>query len=1115
MGSERKKLISEAKTKLKAMKQEFHEEFVRLGLGLSAIDRFIRIEQRLWLVSCSKNEVSLSKSYLYFSSRYKELQEIPETDDWKLIRQNLIIETNDYLEDYIWLREVRWYFEQIPYEYRLFKRQGEQLIRQVALNYNQREEWYHLLLTNPYVPAAYPLRFPEEKVSFYVPTKELGYQHVVPNERKLVTVSLKAVEEDYENYREQLLQSDQLLFPLKREKNYQPLETDLSKIKAVLPSEFLNRMSFDLEQANPDFDTIEPFKRTAHVVGPVGAGKSSYKAALIAYQVKTHQMKCGIIELTVEEANHTKKMLDSLGVRSVVLCGKSGQDRHLADLIESYYTQVDGSLNIEQLLKEELFEQLTGSCLFLDHLNLPTTKETLPCQRLREIFHREGGESIAGQSSRCSSKGSVTDDWKYFRSKEQAIETIEKTLDEEMIGSDRVSCPFYERCGAMKRFRDMFQADVWITTPQFLTQGSIPTVFERYQRTPYDLFRDYLDFIMVDEVDECQNRFDESFFNELNINTGTMNFNRQLTDLGEKIKTQLLHKGKQSNALVLKRTIQMFELAVDNCCFFARQFKSIENFAEKNCLSTTFFRHYFDVLLEDGVEKEEFLKDVSDYLYFLSEEHRQLDIVNPFPCLSFLKLNPTFQENQSDYFGKMIGRIEQFVNSKQFVIIDDYSKEEFVELFLLFALIAHLEITLKEVRKAYLLAKDELQSIKIEVDGLDVYQNRLGWLVDDPCVKDLDGFWLNLDLKKGIQIKFLQYLGVGRQLLERFSWKHFPYQQPPAVVFLSATSDAPGSAHYHVAKKVDYVLISHKKDGDIYSDYTPVSHENGLLERVSGKNGEKRKQSLRNEVYEIRTQLRRKISYEKKKILLVVNSYADCELVGEVLEQERFNYRLVLKENPQGRSTVLTKHQLKRFEVESEGADICVAPLNIIARGHNILNRKGDSYFSVAFFLVRPYLTPGDIHTCVKILHSRQYRMIQKIKCSLLSVEEKYAAWEEMNAEAFKSALQIGTWKGLSKDHRKILAWHMLIPIYQAIGRMRRNGNDCEVYWIDSAFCDAYKEGSFQTEGNSILLTWYNLLHQEMHKRSIQVLYGKLYKSVGEAIQRIDEQVEEMESYES
>ena len=103
---------------------------------------------------------------------------------------------------------------------------------------------------------------------------------------------------------------------------------------------------------------------------------------------------------------------------------------------------------------------------------------------------------------------------------------------------------------------------------------------------------------------------------------------------------------------------------------------------------------------------------------------------------------------------------------------------------------------------------------------------------------------------------------------------------------------------------------------------------------------------------------------EARKVLIVVNSYRDCEAVANALLESKhfqntFAYLTNLSEELLDKKHVpLHGHARHRQEVEflpHEDIDVLIAPLFVIARGFNILQqtegKKHRSYFGSAFVL--------------------------------------------------------------------------------------------------------------------------------------------------------------------
>ena len=116
----------------------------------------------------------------------------------------------------------------------------------------------------------------------------------------------------------------------------------------------------------------------------------------------------------------------------------------------------------------------------------------------------------------------------------------------------------------------------------------------------------------------------------------------------------------------------------------------------------------------------------------------------------------------------------------------------------------------------------------------------------------------------------------------------------------------------------------------------------------------------------------------------------------------------------------------------------------------------------------------------------------------------------------FNQILNMSYWKSLTEAQREVMTWFMLVPMKQAIGRMQRNGNECVVYFCDSAFCDPYRGKEEMSARNSTLHALYEVLEQYKGNRVLDNLYHVFREGLKEMLEEIDNQiaVDEMEEEE-
>ena len=89
---------------------------------------------------------------------------------------------------------------------------------------------------------------------------------------------------------------------------------------------FENRPPIQLEILNGEEHLI--LKGNRHIVGALGAGKSTYKYAQVYQGVKEHQLKIAMIEESVSHVVETVTILRELGIHAVPLIGSSSERKY-------------------------------------------------------------------------------------------------------------------------------------------------------------------------------------------------------------------------------------------------------------------------------------------------------------------------------------------------------------------------------------------------------------------------------------------------------------------------------------------------------------------------------------------------------------------------------------------------------------------------------------------------------------------------------------------------------------------------------------------------------------------------------------------------------------------
>lgn len=809
--------------------------------------------------------------------------------------------------------------------------------------------------------------------------------------------------------------------------------------------------------------------RNIHIVGALGAGKSTFKFAYTYKSVKEDNCKIGIIEDNVANVISTVKELRKIGINAVPIIGQSTELEHLIKYVDN--------VDEEGIEDDDIVKFLSGNCIVKSLANDLEDLNDIPCNRLRE-------DNIP------------------------------------------VECPYSNKCGKMYRYRAIYSAEVLVTTPYSLTKGKLKSFIDPYERGVYELFYDLLDFIIVDEADGVQSILDSELMPYAKLNYGDGNIIKK----AEKFRDEILDNDLKLNRLDIYKFEKNVRKISDLMPLIIRillGFKKIQLYIQNVILTPRdIFNEIKSILKkEEGneLQKEEgndkFIEYLSDYLKLvninsISEE----DLEHPL-CLLLNKIESIHNANTSNIFPEAIlyDEIKNIMKTMKVKLPlnqrgKQIDEQGFIEKIEFFIIMVQIDYLIRIITKEYANLHYKYQSTIKYIDGIQMLSDRIMNFAKEPCIGTLYGY--KFMFNQGVKIDMMRYAGIGRSLLDE--WSHLKEDiglKGPGVITLSGTSYSPESAHYNLKKSPDILLLSEKCEGKIDMKYILASKEESFI-RISGNRLELREESLKYLVSKLIREIRVRVE-QKKKILIIVNSYADCNIVSSVLSMEKdFTYAVIGKEADKF-NNVLTKDNIEEFEEITDSADICIVPLQIISRGYNILDSKtSDSYFSSAFFLIRPYMVPGDFKSYIQILHYKINNIIKKINSDTLDYSERLSKFRKLCFSEYNKVITLGTWRKLSDEDRNIMSWYMLVPIKQAIGRMQRNGNDCEVIFSDVAFCEAIINGEEQNVKNSIFYAWNELLEKYMNDEVIKTLFGNFNESLKKLISDINHDYIDSDDYE-
>ncbi|WP_330241085.1 hypothetical protein [Streptomyces sp. NBC_00525] len=361
-------------------------------------------------------------------------------------------------------------------------------------------------------------------------------------------------------------------------------------------------------------------------------------------------------------------------------------------------------------------------------------------------------------------------------------------------------------------------------------------------------------------------------------------------------------------------------------------------------------------------------------------------------------------------------------------------------------------------------------------------------------------------------LRFFRCAGVGRELLlalPQLGADPARGTSGPTVLLMSGTSWAGTSTRAHVVAPVRAVLKPQPEAlssiGETVFRTEFMYDDAGQPIRISGQSPENRDDVLRLLVEKLArshrdhtpSPLHRELAQipdqRRRRALLLVGSYREAAVVAAALSEMsawRDRVRVLAADDAlleaslaaeaelEGSATVsaVRRGDLAAF-AEDTRAQILVAPLLAVERGHNILTvprKPGEgrvAAFGTVLFLVRPHPRPDDLFLSVFAVNDWVTRFIRNHPgLSEGTFAELVGEMADLDGagSAFRTAAR-GVWRRLlsrsyvysrlSDAEQESFAWDQLVTLWQVIGRLVRGGVPARVVFVDAAFAPRLAAG--------------------------------------------------------
>jgi hypothetical protein len=714
-------------------------------------------------------------------------------------------------------------------------------------------------------------------------------------------------------------------------------------------------------------------------------------------------------------------------------------------------------------------------------------------------------------------------------------------------GSGPKYCPLYNACPYHQAQRDLVEAAIWIATPASLVHTRVAEQINQESIRFAELVTRRSHLVIVDEADRVQMQLDEIFSpNQVLCSAGGEGW---LDNLEQKVGEQIGKNGRASVAgeqvEIWRRAHHQAQIAADavyrrllgnrelrewihelyfftDILIFDRLAQAMSDDSGKQTAHYKNLRKEFDQFIDRGL---------SGLFYERLNDEGELLATNK-PLANFA--NRLLMSSDSHVLRRdMCAWVEKRSKGRLGKDLSEQMAER-LEFALLIAILSdRLNVLIgrwKEVEE--LLGLEHSPSTLLYRPPLD-YQSLLP---ATPVGNVLAFQYLHDEHSGAATLKFLRCTGVGRWLLLHL---HDMLADEgvlgPHVLLLSGTSWAGGDPSYHVQVPVSGILRAPKEETDAIAlsefHFLPLRDEHDQAIKISGLFGERREEALRQMLRNlarpdnlsednasILERERDTLPDGRRRILLVVGSYKEAEVVREYLERERPDWRdrneFVQLERDASSNTSdldftvkLPRGQVDQFAATS--AWLLIAPLMSIERGHNILNKKNVAAIGAAYFLVRPHPRPQDLSYAVRSLNKWAVEVSSDLSRRLAeqpNLDQVGQSWRREANYRWRDLLRTDfIYSNLPQHERDLLTWNLMVSIWQIIGRLVRGGQPARVYFCDAKFDPvraglAAKSISLLDEMRRVLAPYFdNRVRKGTSTRDrvlVQNLYGPLFQAL-------------------
>jgi hypothetical protein len=849
--------------------------------------------------------------------------------------------------------------------------------------------------------------------------------------------------------------------------------------------------SFDLKSTGKTKRNHLVYKEKVGIAGLVGAGKTTF-LTMEVFRLKQLGAKTGIIMVNVVDTLMLVYRLHLLGIKAVPLIGRTGTKKHLKDFLRKVKNETNRAFEVNplsQLAVEYVLQFFEGECL-ASVLSKTELSGSPPCLSLHIV------------------EGNPPKPNKY-------------------------ACPLFTKCGKYTNDRLLREADVWVGTLSAFQHSKPMPLINPFDYTYAEQAHFELDVLFVDEADSVQESADLSFITDNKLfGEPDAVFEGNFLEVSHKFDTRYDYSRAKPvhlwrfHSTEANRVIHLLFELIDE-----------SRFVRSKINNRTFGIHKIMAEITKAFYKVETGVPVSEHLFFYILKN-----------IDLAKLRHSEKHKHAELEKAIFNFVSRMIEFKQY---DNYEylqlkKEERGETKKLFKLFQNrLTTSVEEVKQTKDQENDSLLLFRFFIYHLyfDFHFKSLMGLkntieaISQQTIEDISAPYYRLkrylpflpEAATGRTFQYYyketnrpgavgtfqnyNYLAIGRYFLTDLGsmYEHITGTYGPAMCFMSGTSFAEGSLHFHVDVPLEYILSSTTEKRSRIDQFLYPVYSSGKPIFISGEPNEKVKQKkLKTMVRELVPKIKEELMFWKhagRKVLLVVNSYEQAAQVQQELERFFPNkvYALTRKMDGNGSDHSFILRSEVEFFAEYDDPDILVVPLLSINRGYNVLKKGGNtSLFGSIFFLIRPYIPGDSIGNMLQVINGSVPSYIKKAKQQGYEFYEvvKYVR-KRANTFLEHMLLEEPEWTYLDTVERSAMAWYMFVNVWQMIGRLLRGQTDARVFYVDAPFAYEHAKGTGKKETlqSSMLRTWLSILEKESsNEEAKEELYGEFIRGLREVL---------------